>query len=100
MKEWNVPNNFLSYFCFSYYQKIPEELPELELKATFGLAAPIPFEMPEVHAIFTEEAYKDFTVQETAPPKIVSDFCYVTLHFRVGRDKSCYSTFVKCQFPC
>ncbi|KAL5263438.1 hypothetical protein ACHWQZ_G008721 [Mnemiopsis leidyi] len=55
---------------FIYYQKIPEELPELELKATFGLAAPIPFEMPEVHAIFTEEAYKDFTVQETAPPKI------------------------------
>ena len=28
--------------------------------------------MPDVHAIYTEEAYKDFTVQETAPPKIVS----------------------------
>ena len=28
-----------------YFHKIPEELPELELKATFGLAAPIPFEV-------------------------------------------------------
>ena len=64
--------NVVNLFYFRYYQKIPEELPELELKATFGLAAPIPFEMPAVHAIYTEEAYKDFTVQETAPPKIVS----------------------------
>ena len=42
------------------------------MKATFGLAAPIPFEVPAVHAIFTEESYKDFTIKETAPPKIVS----------------------------
>lgn len=56
-----------------FYQKIPEELTDLEIKSTFGLAAPIPFEMPPVHPIFTEEAYKDFTVQETAKVKIVSE---------------------------
>ena len=61
------------FYPFRYYHKIPEDLPELEMKATFGLAAPIPFEVPQVHHIFTEEAYKDFTVQETAPPKIVSN---------------------------
>ena len=65
-------NTHYLHIILRYYHKIPEELPELELKATFGLAAPIPFEMPAVHSIFTEEAYKDFTVNETAPPKIVS----------------------------
>ena len=62
----------LILLIFRYYQKVPEELPELELKATFGLVAPLPFEVPPVHAIFTEEAYKDFTVQQTPGPKIVS----------------------------
>ena len=61
---------------FRYYQKIPEDLPELEIKATFGLAAPIPFNMPDVHPIFTEEAYKDFQIPENATPRIVSSCCH------------------------
>lgn len=56
---------------FIYFHKIPEELPELELKATFGLAAPIPFEVPAVHEIFTEEAYKEFNITDKSTPKVM-----------------------------
>ena len=51
-------------FC-SYHQKIPEELPEIPKKEVFGLATPEDFTPPPHHALWTEEVYKSFDVQET-----------------------------------
>ncbi|PAA53854.1 hypothetical protein BOX15_Mlig023520g1, partial [Macrostomum lignano] len=45
---------------FIYHQNVPSEIPELELKPTFGLAAPENYQLPEINKLWTPEAYKGF----------------------------------------
>lgn len=53
-------------FC-SYFQKVPTEAPQLELKANYGLVEPVPFEFPPTSAHWTPEALAAFDL--TKRPK-------------------------------
>uniref|UniRef100_A0A8D0B885 BRO1 domain-containing protein BROX n=1 Tax=Salvator merianae TaxID=96440 RepID=A0A8D0B885_SALMN len=59
---------------FIYFQKIPPEAPQLELKANYGLVEPIAFEFPPLHALWTPEALAAFDLtkrpkDDSAKPK-------------------------------
>lgn len=45
---------------FIFHQKIPDDLPVIELKATHGLAAPEPFSLPEISNRWNEELLAAF----------------------------------------
>ena len=47
-------------FIFSYHQKIPFDPPELELKATYGLAAPDDYTLPPMAPLWTTVTYSAF----------------------------------------
>ncbi|KAL0165251.1 hypothetical protein M9458_041004, partial [Cirrhinus mrigala] len=50
-----------------YFHKVPAEAPALELKASYGLAEPTPFELPPLNAQCTPEVYATFDL--TKGPK-------------------------------
>ncbi|XP_071479882.1 BRO1 domain-containing protein BROX-like isoform X1 [Diadema antillarum] len=52
---------------FIYYQKVPDEVPELPTKATYGLASPVDFEMPSKSEDWTAETYSGFKVANASP---------------------------------
>ncbi|XP_029448990.1 BRO1 domain-containing protein BROX [Rhinatrema bivittatum] len=52
---------------FIYFQKVPPEAPQLELKANYGLVEPIPFEFPSVNPQWTPETLAAFDL--TKRPK-------------------------------
>lgn len=54
---------------FIYFHKIPEEAPELELKATHGLASPQEFTLPTPHAMWAGDTYAGFDVSKAHPPQ-------------------------------
>lgn len=54
---------------YSYYQKVPAELPELEKKQVYGLATPEDLTLPPHHTLWTEEAYTAFQVTSEASEK-------------------------------
>uniref|UniRef100_A0A0B8RYD7 BRO1 domain-containing protein BROX n=1 Tax=Philothamnus irregularis TaxID=1899461 RepID=A0A0B8RYD7_9SAUR len=59
---------------FIYFQKIPPEAPQLELKANYGLVEPIAFEFPAVHAQWSPESLAAFDLtkrpkEDSAKPK-------------------------------
>ena len=43
-----------------YHQSVPVEVPELEMKATFGLASPVEYQAPTKSKEWTSEAYAGF----------------------------------------
>lgn len=45
---------------FIYHQSVPVEVPELEMKATFGLASPVEYQAPTKSKEWTSEAYAGF----------------------------------------
>ncbi|XP_034383662.1 BRO1 domain-containing protein BROX isoform X2 [Cyclopterus lumpus] len=51
---------------FIYFHKIPVEAPQLELKASYGLAEPIPFELPPLSEQCTPEVYATFDLTKGA----------------------------------
>lgn len=51
----------------SYFQKVPAEAPQLELKASYGLVEPVPFEFPPTSTQWTPEALAAFDL--TSRPK-------------------------------
>lgn len=53
---------------FRYHQKVPEEVPVLDTKATFGLVSPIDFQIPTPHSLWNLGAYK--TLAEVKPAKM------------------------------
>ena len=55
------------FVFFSYHAKVPTELPSLEVKASYGLADPIAYEMPALHEKWTSEAYKCFDLSRNMP---------------------------------
>lgn len=48
----------------SYYQKVPDALPEIPKQQVFGLATPEDFTLPPLHPLWTEEVYASFNVPE------------------------------------
>lgn len=50
-------------FC-SYFQKVPTEAPQLELKANYGLVEPVPFEFPPLSSHWTPEAMAAFDLTQ------------------------------------
>ncbi len=60
------------YYTSSYHQKVPETVPDLELKAEFGLAKPEPYQLPARHELWTEKALAAFELSNTEPPKVLS----------------------------
>lgn len=61
---WTNSCVVLHLVCFllhySYYQKVPEELPPLEKHQVYGLATPEDFTLPPHHTLWTEETYAAF----------------------------------------
>ena len=53
---------------FRYHHKVPLDAPELELKATYGLASPEEFTIPEASSLWTSETYNQFDITK-APPR-------------------------------
>lgn len=53
---------------FIYFHKIPEEAPELEMKATHGLASPQEFTLPAAHAMWAGDTYAGFDASRAHPP--------------------------------
>uniref|UniRef100_A0A673BM73 BRO1 domain-containing protein BROX n=1 Tax=Sphaeramia orbicularis TaxID=375764 RepID=A0A673BM73_9TELE len=51
---------------FIYFHKVPDEAPQLELKASYGLAEPIPFELPLLSEQCTPEVYATFDLTKGA----------------------------------
>lgn len=58
---------YISVFCSSYFQKVPAEAPQLELKANYGLVEPVPFEFPALNTHWTPETVAAFDL--TKRPK-------------------------------
>jgi len=63
----------------SYHQKVPPTVPELELKATYGLAAPEEVKLPSPDAQWTADVYRAFDitkmpVKEAAVSNVLVDF--------------------------
>nr|XP_020741566.1 BRO1 domain-containing protein BROX isoform X2 [Odocoileus virginianus texanus] len=59
---------------FIYFQKVPTEAPQLELKANYGLVEPVPFEFPPPSAHWTPEMLAAFDLtkrpkDDSAKPK-------------------------------
>ena len=54
---------------FSYYQKVPDEMPPMEKHQVYGLATPEDFSLPPHHPLWTEETYAAFQVTEEAGDK-------------------------------
>nr|XP_061806902.1 BRO1 domain-containing protein BROX-like isoform X2 [Nerophis lumbriciformis] len=59
---------------FIYFHKVPSEPPQLEMKASYGLAEPVPFELPAPSELCTPEVYATFdltkgTKKEKDKPK-------------------------------
>ncbi|XP_062896635.1 BRO1 domain-containing protein BROX [Mobula hypostoma] len=52
---------------FIYFQKVPPEAPQLELKASYGLVEPQIFELPALGAAWNQELYAAFDI--TKGPK-------------------------------
>jgi len=63
--------------CHSYHQKVPPVAPDLELKATYGLAAPEEFVLPEPNAQWTAAVYKAFDI--TKMPSRNEVRCHVSI---------------------
>lgn len=59
--------NILFIVYFSYFQKVPPEAPELELKANYGLVQPVDFEFPAMSPQWTPETQAGFDL--TKRPK-------------------------------
>ncbi|XP_078068283.1 BRO1 domain-containing protein BROX [Mustelus asterias] len=50
---------------FIYFQKVPPETPQLELKANYGLVEPQSFELPALSTQWTQEVYNAFDITRT-----------------------------------
>nr|XP_060483844.1 BRO1 domain-containing protein BROX-like [Panthera onca] len=61
---------------FIYFQKIPTEAPQLELKANYGLVEPVPFEFPPTSAQWTPETLASFDLTKRPKDDSVRDWLF------------------------
>ena len=68
----------MSFAWYSYYHKVPAELPAYEKKQeeVYGLVTPEDFTLPPHHALWTEESYNGFQVEtrDTSNDTLVGSF--------------------------
>lgn len=53
-------------YSLRYFHKVPAEAPQLELKASYGLAEPVPFELPPLSEQCSAEVYATFDLTKGA----------------------------------
>lgn len=77
-EKW-LPGNVMNKTTFhawftpcSYHQKVAYDPPILELKATYGLAAPEPFTAPALNPLWTKETYAKMNSKMAPKPENVS----------------------------
>jgi hypothetical protein len=51
--------------CCRYHQKVPDDPPELELKATYGLVSPNEVPMPSPSPLWSPQSYAAFDTPKT-----------------------------------
>lgn len=51
-----------------YHQRVPEEVPQLELKATYGLAKPEEFQWPKPSEMWNSKNYESFKISKAKTP--------------------------------
>ena len=56
----------IHFFHLRYHDQVPEEVPALDSKATFGLVSPIDFQMPDPNSIWSFGVYKALAGFESA----------------------------------
>ena len=76
MTSFNV-----SISLFSYFHKVPEELPELEKKAAHGLANPQEFSLPSPHTLWTKDLYDSFDVEKVPKEKVREIYSFEGLYY-------------------
>ena len=76
-------NCYLYFFC-SYFQKVPTEAPQLELKANYGLVEPVPFEFPPPSAHWTPEMLAAFDLTKRPKDDSVWDGLFPFIHKILG----------------
>lgn len=59
-------------FVGSYHQKVAYDPPILELKATYGLAAPEPYTPPALNPLWSKEVYEKMNSKMAPKPQEVS----------------------------
>lgn len=74
---------------FRYFHKVPAEAPQLELKASYGLAEPVPFELPALSEHCTPEVYATFDLTKGAKNDKVCTAAHRRLHFNTARMRVC-----------
>lgn len=60
------------FFSDSYHQKVAYDPPILELKATYGLAAPEPYTPPALNPLWSKEVYEKMNSKMAPKPQEVS----------------------------
>lgn len=60
---------FTLHVPYSYYQKVPAEMPEMEHHQVYGLATPEDFVLSPHHPLWTEETYTAFQFSADASEK-------------------------------
>lgn len=64
--------------CFSYHQKVPEALPDLDVKASYGLVTAEEFKLPQPNVLWTPESYKCFNIAaNVGDPETVNIYVHV-----------------------
>lgn len=56
----------LRTYFLRYFHKVPAEAPQLELKASYGLAEPVAFELPPLSEQCSAEVYATFDLTKGA----------------------------------
>lgn len=67
---------YIAVFSYSYFQKVPAEAPQLELKANYGLVEPVPFEFPALNAHWTPETLAAFDLTKRPKDDTVRNLMY------------------------
>jgi len=65
--------------CCRYHHKVPDDPPELELKATYGLVSPDEVLMPSPSPLWSPETYAAFCTPESNAGDPVNSVCATVL---------------------
>lgn len=77
--------------CCRYHQKVPDDPPELELKATYGLVSPNEVSMPSPSPLWSSQSYAAFRTPETHAGDPVNSVCSTVL-------SNIYLIRIKCSY--
>lgn len=69
---------WLVIYLHRYHHKVPDALPDLDLKASYGLVTAEEFKLPEPNPLWTAESYKSFNIAANVnnPSETVRDILF------------------------